>query len=310
LYECLLTVTKLLAPFAPFLAEELYRNLNSVSRREQTDSVHLSLLSEPDESAIDRGLEQRMEMAERVVMLVRAMRTRSNLKVRQPLKRIIVPVASDQERAILKQVESIILDEVNVKQIEYVTDESGLVHKRAKANFKSIGPKFGKSVQDIAKRIAGLTPQEIRTLEQTGSVPIDAAGQTHRIGREDVEILREDIPGWLVESDGSTTVALDTELTDELVAEGIAREFVNRVQSLRKDAGFEVTDRINLSFVASGHLRDRLNAQAEYIRGETLAVGFSDEPPADGHRATVDIGGEQVTIVVERTTSKEKSWQV
>jgi isoleucyl-tRNA synthetase len=310
LFECLLTVSKLMAPFAPFLAEELFRNLNGVSHRDPVDSVHLVLLPAVDDSRIDRDLELRMERAEQVVMLVRAMRTRSNLKVRQPLKRIIIPVSSAKERALLEQVQEIILDEVNVKQVEYVTDESGLVNKKAKANFKSIGPKFGKSVQEVAKRIAGLTGEEIRTIEQTGSLEVRGGDRPYRIERDDVEILREDIPGWLVESDGTTTVALDTELTDDLIAEGIAREFVNRVQSLRKEAGFEVTDRINLGFSATESVRNRINSQAEYIRSETLAVGFADEPLDDGYRTTVDIGGEQVTIVVERITSKEKTWQV
>ncbi len=309
LYECLLTVTKLMAPFAPFLADELFRNLNGVSGRERVDSVHLSLIPEADESRINRELELRMERAEQVVMLVRAMRTRSNLKVRQPLKRIIIPVSSENEKNLFRQVQEIILDEVNVKNIEYVTDESGLVRKRAKANFKSIGPKFGKAVQGIANRIKDLTPNEIQTIERTGSLEVGVNGSTYQIGKDDVEILREDIEGWLVESDGTTTVALDTELTDELVAEGMAREFVNRVQTLRKEAGFDVTDRINLSFEVSPTLRDQLNAQEGYIRAETLAVGFSDTPLHDGHRATVDIGGEQVTIVVERITSKEKTWQ-
>ena len=310
LYECLLTITKLMAPFAPFLADELFRNLNGVSGREHEDSVHLSLIPEADESRIDRDLEHRMERAEQVVMLVRAMRTRSNLKVRQPLKRIIIPVSSENEKNLFRQVQEIILDEVNVKSVEYVTDESGLVRKRAKANFKSIGPKFGKAVQGIANRIRDLTPPEIQALERTGSLEVVVNGATHQIGRDDVEILREDIEGWLVESDGTTTVALDTELTEELVAEGMAREFVNRVQTSRKEAGFDVTDRINLSFEAPQTLREQLNRQAEYIRSETLAVGFSDSVVEDGHRMTVDIGGEQVTIVVERITSKENTWQV
>ncbi len=310
LYECLLTVAQLMAPFAPFLAEELFRNLNGVSRREPVNSVHLALMPQVNESRIDRELELRMERAEQVVMLVRAMRTRSNLRVRQPLKRIIIPVSSDREKALFQQVQDIILDEVNVKSIEYVTDESGLVRKRAKANFKSIGPKFGKAVQGIAQRIKELTPAEIQMIERTGSLDVGLHGEKYQIGKEDVEILREDIEGWLVESDGTTTVALDTELTEELVAEGVAREFVNRVQALRKDAGFEVMDRINLGFEASQTLRDQLNRQAGYIRSETLAVGFSDSVFPDGHRMTVDIAGEQVTIVVERTTSKEKTWQV
>jgi isoleucyl-tRNA synthetase len=303
LYECLVTVARLMAPFAPFLGEELYRNLNEPTRREADPSVHLTRFPRVDEDCIDVPLEQRMERAERIVMLVRAMRTRANLKVRQPLKRIIVPVGSEEERGTLRQVKEIILDEINVKEMEFVTDESGIIKKRARANFKAIGPKFGKAVQSIAGRIKEMTGKEIAELEHAGSIELPVNGAKFSIGLGDVEILREDLEGWLVESDGSITVALDTELNDELVAEGMAREFVNRVQNLRKESGLDVTDRIICRYEASPSMRDRLNRMAHYIRSETLTEEFSDSFRPMPHEATVEIGGEKVRIGIGRTTS-------
>jgi isoleucyl-tRNA synthetase len=300
LYECLESVERLMAPFAPFLAEELFRNLNMVTRRSEAESVHLASIPAVEAASINEDLESRMERAEKIVMLVRAMRMKSNLKVRQPLKRIILPIANERDRAAVKQMEDVILDEINVKAIEYVTDESGIVKKRAKANFKSIGPKFGKSVQQIANRIKELTPAEIGELEKLGAVDLPVNGSTFTIGKEDVEIVREDIEGWLVESDGGLTVALDTELNDELVAEGFAREFVNRVQNMRKEAGFEVTDRINISYRAGEKARGMLKAMASYIQNETLAMQLADTYKQGEYSSQLDIGGENVEVSIER----------
>lgn len=299
LYECLIAVVKLSAPFAPFLSEELFRNLNSVTHREDYESVHLTLLPEV-EDAIDPALERRMERAERIVELVRAIRMKANLKVRQPLKRIIVPIAAEEERQEILQMQDIICDEINVKRIEFVTDDSGLVKKRVKANFKSIGPKFGKSVKQIAERIKEMDGAEIAELERNGWYELSANGSTYRIGTEDVEIIREDIEGWLVESDGDLTVALDTELTDELIDEGFAREFVNRIQNMRKDAGLEVTDRIAISYRATGRLAGALQRMTEYIKAETLAVEFTPEFKPGMSFLTQDINGELAEVAIER----------
>jgi len=307
LYECLVSVTKLMAPFAPFLAEELFRNLNTVTGREDSESVHLAPLPTVDDSVIDRPLEQRMEQAERIVMLVRSMRMRANLKVRQPLKRIILPVASENERETLQNIKDVVLDEVNVKAMEYVTDESGLVKKRAKANFKSIGPRFGKEVQSIARRIKEMSGEEIDRLERMGTLSLPVNGNAFSISRDDVEIVREDIQGWLVESDGTITVALDTELNDELIAEGSAREFVSRVQNMRKEAGLEVTDRIVIGFRATERLHGRLKTMADYIRNETLAVELSDSIFPMAYRSTANINGEAVEIGIEKKTIQKDS---
>lgn len=301
LYECLETIVKLIAPVAPFIAEEMYQNLNRVTKREGFESVHLTELPIADEALIDNDLEERMELAERIVMLVRSMRMKSNLKVRQPLKRIILPIANEHERYAVQQVESLILEEINVKAIEYVTDESGIVKKKAKANFKSIGPKFGKAVQQVAARIKELTSAEIGELERQGTVDIPLNGNTFTIGSEDVEILREDIEGWLVESEGGLTVALDTELNESLVAEGIAREFVNRVQNMRKDSGFEVTDRIVIQFNASDVVTKAIRSQSGYVGSETLATEIIDSFSSADSGLIHDIGGNPVEIWVKRS---------
>ena len=300
LYDCLVTVVKLMAPFAPFLAEELYRNLNGVTRREEHESVHLATVPAADPAAIDVALETRMERAERIVMLVRAMRMKSNLKVRQPLRRIILPIADERERHEVQRMEDVILEEINVKGIEYVTDDSGIVHKRAKANFKSIGPKFGKSVKPVAERIKNMTPAEIVELEQNGTLTILAGDLRCMLGRDDVEIVREDIRGWLVESDGTLTVALDTGLDDALIAEGTAREFVSRIQNMRKDAGFEVTDRINIYYKAPDNVLAMLESMRAYIQNETLAARLSQGYQDGEFSSTFDLNGTTVQAGIER----------
>jgi len=300
LYECLVAVAKLTAPFAPFIAEELFCNLNSVTQKEDSESIHLTLIPAVNSAEVDADLERRMERAEKIVMLVRAMRMKSNLKVRQPLKRIILPIANEKEREDVKKMEDVIMEEINIKAIEYVTDESGIVKKRAKANFKSIGPKFGKAVQQVAGCIKNLTVAEIGVLERSGSLDIPVNGSPCTISREDVEIIREDIQGWLVESDGTLTVALDTELNDELRAEGVAREFVNRIQNMRKDAGFEVTDRITIFYRCSETLGAVLAALSAYVKNETLAVNFSNVYRSGDHSSTFDINGEFIDVTIER----------
>jgi isoleucyl-tRNA synthetase len=300
LYECLIGVLKMTAPFAPFITEELYRDLNTVTGREASDSIHLTLMPEPDPSAMDPDLERRMERAEKIVVLVRAMRMKANLKVRQPLRRIILPIAGEEERAEVQSVAEIIREEVNVKAIEFVTDESGLVRKKAKPNFKSLGPKFGKAVQGIAARIKDLTGEEISLLEREGALRLGFGAEERSIGREDVEILREEIRGWVVESDGDVTVALDTELTAELLDEGNAREFVNRIQNLRKEAGFDVTDRIAIRFSASPAMTRTLLGMKAYIAAETLAGDFDADPPGTEQAATVEVNGEQIRVGIER----------
>jgi len=300
LYECLSTVCKMLAPFAPFLAEALYGKLNGATAREQEVSVHLTLLPEPDPAAIDTSLERRMERAERIVMLVRAMRMRANLKVRQPLRRMILPVAGEREREEIERVRGIILDEVNVKKLEYVTDDSGLIRRRARPNFKSLGPKLGASVQKVAALIKELPEADLRTLERTGVLTMELDGLRCSLGPEDVEIIREDVAGWVVETDGSLTVALDTQLDPELLAEGTAREFVNRVQNLRKDAGLALTDRIAIRYSAPAEVAAQLEQMRSYISEETLAVEFTGNQQPVPQGVSLEIAGAAIAVAIER----------
>jgi isoleucyl-tRNA synthetase len=302
LHECLLTITKLIAPFAPFLSEEIYHNLLMGSKT-ALESVHLEDMPKADTGIINPELEHRMEYAIRIVGLVRAMRMKSNLKVRQPLQKIILPVKSETDRKEIALMEDVILEEINVRQIEYVADESAIIKKKSKPNFKSLGPKFGKSVQPIATRLRDLTSEEITKLQLQGSLLLQVEGTDYTIDTNDVEILHEDIQGWLVETDGSLTVALDTALTDELIDEGLAREFVNRVQNLRKDSGFEVTDRICIRHVSSDRLIKALNRMTEYVKQETLAVDLqviSSEEALKDSAKSEDINGEQSLIAVLR----------
>ncbi len=303
LYECLIAVSKLLAPFSPFIAEELYGNLNGLTSRESVESVHLALVPSVDEGAIDKGLEEKMKRAMKIVGLVRAMRMKSNLKVRQPLKRIIVPVANERDRVEVQQMQEVILEEINVKRIEYVTDDSGIVRKKAKPNFKTLGPKFGKNVQAVAAKIREFSAADINLLERQGTMKISSNGAEFEISREDVEVLHEDIQGWLVESDGALTVALDTELNEELIDEGLAREFVNRVQNMRKEAGFAVTDRIKIYHRVSEKLARALHRKSAYVQEETLAVEltpFSRNAGAHAKAHEADINGEPAVIAVEK----------
>jgi len=299
LYECLVTVIKMMAPLAPFLSEHLYKSLNDTAGRESAESVHHTLLPEPDETAVDGDLERRMERAQKSVALARMLREKKELKVRQPLRRLLVAVTTEAEQEDYQRVEEIIKDELNVKSIEYVrAGESDVVKLKAKANFKTIGPKFGKLVKAVAAAIGGMTQEQIMTLRDEGALILTAGSDSFELLPEDVEILHEDIEGWLVASEGTTTVALDTEIDEELISEGLAREFVNRVQNLRKDSGLDVTDRIRLGYDADSSLIAALQAQQDYIMTETLAVEFVAENQ-DG-MTEIDINGQPCRIALRR----------
>lgn len=300
LYECLVTVSKLVAPFAPFIAEELFQNLNSVTKSEKIESVHLS--DYPQVGEIDKELEQKMDAAQQVVYLVRAIRAKSNLKVRQPLKKLIVVIDKNMKDAIFKM-KDVILEELNIKELEILDDDSTLVHKSAKANFKTIGPKFGKNVKAVAEKIKDFTAKEISVIEKGETVSLTVGGEDLSISKDDVEILSEQITGWIVESDKGITVAVDTQLTPELISEGLAREFVNRVQNMRKDAGLQVTDKINIAFSGNSEIEFAINSFRNYIAIETLAEKV--ESKADFNGGFVQdwkIGGDEIKIKIEKVS--------
>jgi isoleucyl-tRNA synthetase len=300
LYECLVTISKLIAPFVPFLAEELFQNLNSVTKSEQIESVHLADL--PETGEIDKELEKKMDVAQHVVYLVRAIRAKSNLKVRQPLKKLIVVVEKNMKDA-LSKMKDVVLEEVNIKELEILEDDSTLVHKSAKANFKTIGPKYGNKVKPVAELIKSFSTAEISLIEKGNPVNIDIDGESLAITMDDVEIISEQITGWIVESENGVTVAVDTQLTKELISEGLAREFVNRIQNMRKDAGFQVTDKISIAFSGNSEFVFAINSFTNYISVETLAVKIENKVELNGgFLQDWNIGGKDIKIKIEKVS--------
>nr|MBC8523938.1 class I tRNA ligase family protein [Chlorobium phaeobacteroides] len=306
LYQCLETVAKLLAPFTPFIADRIFMNLNAVTGREPVASVHLCDLPSVDAGAIDSPLELRMKKAQIVTSLVRTMRERASIKVRQPLKRIMLAVDDAADRMEYEQVRDFIIDEVNVQKVEYIEDEGSVVSKKAKPDFKSLGPRYGKEVKKLADRIRILTHREIATLETEGSLSLDVEGKIYTITGEDVVVSREDIEGWLVGSDDASgvMVALDTEITPELEMLGLSRELVSRIQALRKDSGLEITDRIEVRVAGSEKVVLAVEKNRDYIRQETLAVVLdvvSPETLSGGREESLN--GELCSFVLDKSKS-------
>jgi len=297
LFECLVGIVKMTAPIAPFLPDEMYRNLMAATHQEPFESVHIAGMIECNKKLIEPELERRMDVAQRLVGLVRAMRSRTSLKTRQPLSRVAVP-ASPETRRLIEDMTSVILEEVNVKAIEFIDESSPIVRKIATANFKSIGPKFGKQVNAVAKRIKEMSSAEILQLERNGTFSVEVGGNPVTVAMEDVSVAAQSIEGWLVESEGGLTVALDTTLTPELVNEGLAREFVNRVQNLRKDAGFAVTDRIRIHFKATPRLSQAVESMSAYVMSETLAIQLDHD--IKGNPVKLDIDGDSCEIEIEK----------
>jgi isoleucyl-tRNA synthetase len=291
LYTCLNTVAKLIAPIAPFYADLLYTDLNKISAKETDQSVHLSDFPVCDEAMINSDLEQKMALAQKASSMILSLRRKEKLKVRQPLAKIMIPVLNKDFQEQFDAVKNIILSEVNVKEVEYLTDASGIISKKIKANFKTLGPKFGKLMKQISAEIAEFSQNDISQLEKAGDYELNIGGEVIRLGIEDVEIQTEDIPGWTVASEGGLTIALDINLTEELRQEGIAREFINKIQNIRKDSDFEVTDRIVLKIQKHEFYNTALLNFKEYISNQTLAseLVIVDEVDADrSHLVEID----------------------
>ena len=271
LYTCLVTVAKLAAPMAPFYADQLYSDLNQLTGLEPDQSVHLAEFPTANESLIDAGLEEKMAIAQKASSMILGLRRKEKLKVRQPLSKIMVPVLNAHFKEQFEAVESIILSEVNVKEVEYLIDTAGIIKKKIKPNFKTLGPKFGKMMKQIAGAVAQFGQEEIDTLEKEGRYELTVGAETIVLNSEDVEIMTEDIPGWLVSTEGGMTIALDIHLTEELKQEGIAREFINKIQNLRKESNFEVTDRITIKIEKHDFFNESVLGFREYIGNQTLA---------------------------------------
>jgi isoleucyl-tRNA synthetase len=270
LYTCLETVAKLAAPVAPFFMDRLYKDLNANTNKEKFESIHLSVFPVSVENFVDKSLESRMQKAQTISSLVLSLRKKEMIKVRQPLQRVMIPVLDATFKAEILAIEDLIKAEVNVKEIELLEDASGVLIKQIKPNFKALGPRFGKDMGLIAKEIQSFTQDQINELDNAGELTITSSGKSITLTVEDVEISSQDIPGWLVANSNGITVALDITISEELRKEGIARELVNRIQNIRKDSGFEVTDKIKVQILKNDSIEQAVLANESYIKSETL----------------------------------------
>jgi len=275
LYRCLEVVAKLASPIAPFYMDKLFIDLNAVSGLDKSESVHLTDFPVPDESKIDKQLEERMELAQQVSSMALSLRKKTNLRVRQPLQKILIPITGEHIKDQLEKVSALILSEVNVKELEYLDESAGFLVKKIKPNFKTLGPRYGKLMKEIAAAVGAFTQDEISKIETEGQYNLQINGETVEMYLSDVEIITEDIPGWVVANQGTLTVALDITVTNGLWQEGIARELVNRIQNIRKDRGFDVTDKITLDLQKNDQIEEAINNFNAYICSETLAESLT-----------------------------------
>lgn len=303
LFECLIKVSELMAPISPFISDLLYKNLTSVINKNHNSSVHLAEYPIADKNSIDNKLEDDMNMAVTICEHVRAMRMKANLKIRQPLQRILIPIIDEKQKLQVERMKEIILDEINVKEISFVSEESGIVKKKAKANFRTLGVKFGKGVQPIATAIKELNSKQISELQRNNKINLSIDGNNIEIVIDDVEIIHEGMIGFMVESNNIAMVALDTTLTPELLQEGLAREFVNRIQNMRKDANFNVMDRIAIYFKGTVNLEKALINMENYIKIETLATNLSNNFVTKDFSAEDEINGEKCSISIEKVVT-------
>ena len=274
LYTCLETVAKLMAPISPFYADRLYTDLITATGRDNVVSVHLAEFPKYQEEMINKELETRMQMAQDVTSMVLALRRKVNIKVRQPLQCIMVPVLDEEQKAHIEAVKSLIMNEVNVKEIKFVDGAAGVLVKKVKCDFKKLGPKFGKQMKAVAAAVAEMSQEAISELEKNGKYTLNLNGEEAVIEVSDVEIISEDIPGWLVANEGKLTVALEVTVTEELRREGIARELVNRIQNIRKSSGFEITDKIKITISKNTQTDDAVNEYNTYICNQVLGTSL------------------------------------
>lgn len=283
LYICLETVAKLMAPIAPFYADKLFGDLIAVTGREQVASVHLSDFPVCHEELIDKDLEERMQMAQSISSMVLALRRKVNIKVRQPLQHLMIPVLDEHQRSALEAVKALVLNEVNVKEMRFVDNTEGILVKKIKPDFKKLGPRYGKIMKALAAAIQQMSQEDINAFEKAGTFTLKVDGVDAVIDRADVEIISEDIPGWLVANEGRLTVALDITVTEELKKEGLARELVNRIQNIRKSSGFDITDKVIIKIVSATEMDGAIQSFREYISNQVLAksIEITSEPIAN-----------------------------
>ena len=299
LYTCLETVARLSSPIAPFFSEQLYRDLNNVTGRNKAESVHLTDFPEANTTFIDKALEERMEAAQLISSLVLSLRKKANIRVRQPLSKIMIPVANEEMKAQIEKVSHLIKSEVNIKEIEFLSPDNNILVKNVKPNFKTLGKKYGKQMKQIQAYFTNMSQDEIHAFEKNGGTHLDVDGVDVELTLEDALISTQDIPGWAVTSQDDLTVALDMTITDELMQEGLAREIVNRVQNLRKTGGFEVTDRIELLIEKNEKTNTAVTKYGDYICNETLAT-ITEVDALDGVEAEELVEGVNVKLKIQK----------
>ena len=300
LYTCLETIAKLMAPIAPFYADQLFCDLIAVTGRETVESVHLSDFPKYDEALIDKDLEERMKMAQDVSSMVLALRRKVNIKVRQPLQTIMVPVMDAHQQESIEAVKNLILNEVNVKELKFVDNAAGILVKRIKPDFKKLGPRYGKIMKSLAAAIQSMSQEDILAFEAAGTFTLNVEGQDATIERTDVEIISEDIPGWLVANEGRLTVALDITVTESLRKEGLARELVNRIQNLRKSNGYDITDKINVTILSTDEMDDASKEFNEYLANQVLAVSVEITEHAISDATVLDFEDFNLSVRIEK----------
>ncbi|ANH82981.1 isoleucine--tRNA ligase [Niabella ginsenosidivorans] len=299
LFECLETVVRLMAPVAPFFSDAVFRNLNAVARHFDVESVHHALFPKADEAAIDKALEERMQLAQDISSLILSLRKKVNIKVRQPLQKVLIPVLNPSMKEQLEKVEELIKSEVNIKETEYLVDTEGFIKKKIKPNFVALGKKLGPKMKAVSNALADFGQEDISNLEKNGQTELDIDGEKITIQSNEVDISSEDIPGWTVANKGALTVALDITITEALKQEGDAREFINRIQKIRKDSNFDVTDRISVQIDTNPTLKNSLNTYKDYICAEILADDLDFSPITSGG-AEIEVNEHKLYTIVTK----------
>ncbi|MFY8003277.1 MAG: DUF5915 domain-containing protein, partial [Chitinophagaceae bacterium] len=300
--ECLETLVRLMAPISPFFSDALFINLNKVTQRFSEASVHHVLYPTANAQTIDADLEERMQLAQDVCSLVLSLRKKVNIKVRQPLQKLMIPVLNPHMQVQLQKVENLIKAEVNVKEIAYLTETEGVIKKKIKANFKTLGAKLGALMKEAANNIAAFSQHQIADLEADGNINITLSNNIVNIGIADVEITAEDIPGWSVANKGAITVALDVTITPELLLEGNARELINRIQNIRKEMGLALTDRIQVEMLQNENMQPTISTFKNYICSEILADDIVIVPNLETLTA-VDVNEQTIQLAVKKQQS-------
>ncbi|HAL64199.1 MAG TPA: isoleucine--tRNA ligase, partial [Bacteroidales bacterium] len=297
LYTCLITIAKLASPIAPYYMEQIYRDLNTVTHKEEFDSVHLTEFPKAKDELIDATLEERMKTAQKITSMILALRKKMNLRVRQPLKKVMIPAVNSHTSELIESIKNIILTETNIKELEVLPEGDTTIIKKVKPDYKKLGPRLGKKMKNIANILESLSQEQIRKFEQNQLLQLNIDAEKVPIHIDEVEIITEDIPGWISATEAPYTVALDLSLTEDLIVEGYIRDLINRVQNIRKESGLEVTDKIRLIIHHHPILERAIQKNYDYICSETLAQELSLTKQLQNDMTEVDIANEFKTFI-------------